>query len=275
MSIKKVCDKVRKGIEEGLYTKVRLCRLIKKGSKVDSEILITFNRPGKDHCLQRLKNIEFELNNGLEPGKYLIQATTGQTNTSLKKNFEVEVFAPIKIQSSYTVQSPSKGDENVQDYTKENSVDSMTLEDYRKTLEQMAELKAENRFLKMENDMLTRENQRLANIGPMDDAGNGNMVLDTLREFAPSVMGAVEKFLEQRDRDLTLRENSQNKVPFRKPSSKKQEPTYDDMVNYIDSLFATDDDKANEELDKIEEKDPQLYQYICTKLGLETDESEE
>lgn len=280
MSVKKICDRVRKGIDEGLYTRVRLCRPVKKGSKVEDEVLITFNRPGKDHCLQRLKNIQFELENGLIPGKYSIQATTGQTNTSLKKIFEVEVHAPIKIQSSYNVPSGQNKEENVHDYTRDNSTDSMTLEDYKKTLDVMAELKAENRFLKMENDMLTRENQKLSSMGPLDDntGSSMGMLADTLKELAPAILGTVEKFMEQRDREITLKENSYSsgKVPFKKKASKpKKEATADDVVDYIDNLFATDEDKANEELDKIEQENPDLYKYICQQLGLEEGQDEE
>jgi hypothetical protein len=271
MSIKKTCEKVKKGIDEGVYKMVRLLQRQKQGSKFVDNVIITCNKMGKEHALSRLKHIELELVNDLPPGRYIIQAYTGSTQSSMKKNFEVDKTAPIRILES-KAGSENKS-ETVHDYT-HHQEEPMTTEEYRKLIQENADLRADNRMLLFEIDSLKREINRLDS-GSLNDSGNAFApVIETLKEYAPGIIGLAEKYLDNKDREISLKERSINKVPLKKTSMPKKDPR-EEMVDYIDELLDSNPEKANEELDKLEESNLELYNYVVDELGLSEEETEE
>jgi hypothetical protein len=280
MSIKKTIEKVKKGIDEEVYKMVRLIKKEKKGNKIEDNVLIPYSKMGKQHCIARLNHIKHELENDLPPGKYIIQVCMGSTKTAMKKNFEVEVYAPIKVLHSRTQHSPSvEVDDKTEETTDNNMNGFVSIEEYKKMLQEISNLKMQLHVLMTENEMLNREISRLDSGGRGIGDGSGNTFAETafktLSDMAPGIMNVVDKFLEQRDRRLDLDERKLNKVKVNRSNVQQQQMTREELADYIDDLFDKDEARANMELDKIKQSDPDTYNWLWDELGLVDDNEPE
>jgi hypothetical protein len=101
-----------------------------------------------------------------------------------------------------------------------------------------------------------------------------------IKEGLPSLMPALDRYFDIEEKKLNLEEMKLQKNPAEKKSSgtKKVEivPGTQEQLDLIEYYFKADNEvKLNQELDKLEEVNPELYSQVLSRLGLSEEPEEE
>lgn len=273
---KNVYDKIKAGIDNEVFKVIRLVKCTSSGQ----DVIIGFSSLGKDQAYERLKYIRHKLENDLEPGEYEIQCKNGFTKGALQESFRITIEPKPTVQIIHNDEDKKEQEPKIHS---DMERDVITIEEYTKLIRELESYKAKCALLMTEIELrnqfgnVTQQQQK----GLSDNGMNsfGSSLMETIKEVAPSALQMLEKRLEQRDRELTLQENAMNnnlvKVRKNPPSQGQQIQTADDVANYLYDLYGKDQHAFNVELDKIEASNPQLYSYVCEKLGITEEEEEE
>lgn len=148
-----------------------------------------------------------------------------------------------------------------------------------------AELKAERMYLLNQIQVLQDQVKELeAELSELESKplSEGNTFTNTLTELAPSLLGSLGKFLEIQERKVALAERSPASSG---PSADKKIYTGKvirvmktgsaDHLQKIDELVLAENYEAlSIELDKVRQINPDLYQELCNKYQMTTDDAE-
>lgn len=282
MNYRSAIQKAKQGIDARVYKTLRLVKI-----DPDSEylVLIGFNKVGENfqqEAYDKLKHIELIIKQyKLEPGTYQIQCRSSHTRGGLVDSFDFII--------------PKKNlpvPEGAEDYTQqqeEMAGHEIDFDDYVKLIKENAALKALNEMLVVERDhykKLAANPVALQDAAPVEPEKTGtDRLLDALGTLAPGLMALGEKFMEQRDRTISLEEQRlQKAIVKKKPAPRmrqQQQPVAEDnqeleqLVERLSALMNEDEDAFNDELDELEQNDPEMYQAVCEAMELEEHEEEE
>jgi len=268
MSNKKSFDKVRSGIESGIY---KLIRLVK-----DGEAIISWNKNSREELVKRFEYIQHKLND-LPAGKYELEVCVSNTRQGLKESFPLVVTEKktITIQNHNIVKGETE--DKIIDVTKDQeTMNEIDFEEYKDLLKKNANLTAINEVLKLKVEYLEKQlSERPLNDAPV---GTGGKIIETISEHIPTALHIFDKFLDQRDRqmdlkdrELSLQENGLSSGGRRKVKKIKvdaQQKSKEEILSEMETLSDSNPDAFEATLDEMESKDPELYDYICEQLGL-------
>lgn len=268
MTFKKAFDKVKKGIEDGIYRTVRLVQIDTEGER---KVIVPYSKLKLPEALERMKYIQNKVNShGLTPGNYTLEAKSDFRTSGMTDSFDF-VIAPkiIHIPSDLS----DAGEKTVTPLITE-SMSEMDMEELKQLYKENADLRAEVKFYRAELERV--EGELRSKQGLSDAAPQVHPVLSAVKEFAPGILALADKYFENQDRKLTLAENAQ-KNGFKKVA-KRKEPgvwkglTYQQLLSELDNL---DDDQLEIELEEIQEKDPDLYAQVYPEFYEEEGEEQQ
>jgi hypothetical protein len=263
--------KVKRGIDEGIYKAIRLVRINENGSR---DVVVPFSRATHTNELKpRFELIRSELQRNLPAGTYLIECKTGNSATALIKTFKIIINSALP---------ESSGNET---HTKEEffnpKLENMDfdIDEYKQLLKENANLNANNQVLKLEVEFLKAQlSQKPLSDAPPVSSG----FVKALEDNAPVMLNILDKFLEQRDRNITLEEKKLDlRIGNKKIVKKKVKPkamdeeTFETILKTLEELEQSNPESFNATLDEMEKDDPELYDQVCEALGLFDDEEEE
>ena len=175
-----------------------------------------------------------------------------------------------------TMQHPSI---NIEGLTSQK--DMLTFDKARGYITQIANLTASNSFLTSENERLKKdvlEMEAELEVFESEREGLSEVVKPSgveayIKEVSPSILAFADKWLSQRDKEQTLKERELN-LKENKPTVRREikilETGSEQHLKYIKDLFnANNEDLLNRELDKLESEKPEIYEQICTELGID------
>ena len=143
---------------------------------------------------------------------------------------------------------------------------------------EVKQLKFENNLLQSQLDAMDEEEDNLSeNTNSNLNEITKSPTLSFLSETIPSLLPIVDKYFEQEERKLKLKElelqmKKAPATPIRKPIQIGSQ----NHLNIIEHYFKTNqDDKLSKELDKLEQFNFALYQEVCKKLNIEIEEEDE
>lgn len=274
---------IKDGILNGTYKRIRLVRITEN---LEREILITFNgyvRGGEESSVKRLDYIKNQLDRILLPGHYVIEcSTTPNGNSGLVDSFKI-IKSPVTI-PIINENSNNGSSENIENHT--NNQESMTdfdIEEYKDLLQQLSKAQVTIEVQKLQ---ISHLQEQLAK-APLNDQGSGSGVMKMIEEHAPVVLSIFDKFLSQRDtamslknRELTLAENGHALNGHSRNGQKKkftkmptQQKSKEEILQEMISLQETNPHSFDATMDEMENKDIELYDYICNEMGLFEDDS--
>lgn len=152
--------------------------------------------------------------------------------------------------------------------------------------QQISNLTAEVKQLKFENNLLQSQLDALEedDSDNLSQGTNSNLneitkspTLSFLSETIPSLLPIIDKYFEQEDKKLQLKELElkAKKTPLN-PIRKPIEVGTQAHLNIIEHYYTTNqDDKLSRELDKLEKFNNALYLEVCKKLNIDIEEEEE
>lgn len=272
--------KIETGIKRGVY---RTIRLICDDGK--DSIIVPFNRMNDqvqtdEHTakvLDRLKGIIFRLTEKSEVGKYIVQCRSTYNKSGICDNYKFEVVEDKPIQ----VIPIKKDNDDETEFANYTQMESIELKDYLKLVKECEEAKARCAVLQTELEMYK---SGMMNKSLSDESSVVKTTSDKLFELAenslPSIVNLFDKILAQRDKQLDLKERelSMGFSPKRKAgvnSGLEKINLFNSETKRIANLFSMNEEQANDALDVIQESNPELYNYIVKKLGIEEGDSSE
>lgn len=280
MTKQKALDKARDGLKKGIYKTVRLVK-IEEGTTIP---IISWSKVSSEEALNRLEFIKYKIDGDLEAGVYEIQCKINFNKGGITEPYRFE------IKERKTIPLSTLPKEQVEEVQTEEEPDmkQIDFDDYINTIRENAELKAQNDVLVRERDFykkLSEEKAPLALNDSPEEKSIGERVIEGLAATAPSLLALADKFLEQRDRKLTLEENQQRpKLPYREMNKRIRrrvvQPMQDEsmdrekLLEHMTFLCDNDEERFNDEMDALELSDPDTYDYIYDQLGLEDSEEE-
>lgn len=273
----KAIEQARNGLKKGIWKSVRLV-------KVDNEattIIIPWSKVSTEEALNRLDYIKHKLDNDLDSGNYQIQCKMNFTKHGITESFCFEV-KERKIVSLSTIPKDNEDSTTTTETTiMPNDID---FDEYIATIKENAELKAMNGVLERERDLYKHLYEDKTPVPLNDSPEQKTMtekILEGLAGTAPVLLALGEKWMEQRDRKLSLEEkkNTTNK-PMAQRIRKRLKPmeegeSKEQLCDRLSLLCDNDPDAFESELDLLEQSDPELYDYVYENLGLEDSEEEE
>lgn len=145
----------------------------------------------------------------------------------------------------------------------------------------ISDLKTENARLQME---LNQANLRIEELESeeelSDEAPAQNNVLSFLKDALPNFMPLADKYFETENRKLDLKEmelrtkTNGQKAP-KQVRRKEIIPASQEHLNLIEHYFKQDnEERLNQELDKLEQANPEIYRAVMERLGIGLEEEE-
>jgi hypothetical protein len=271
MLTKKVYDTIKQGLTQGVYKNVRL---IKKNENGTSEVLITWAQVGKpDESLRRFEHIILLINKKLGAGNYVIECRTGEGRYSIKDSFEVTKKEPVQIQIVGGEKKEGLKDETIDKTLEQETMQQIDWDDYVKLIKEVEALKAEKAVLILQLEMANKVPVQPLNDGPKTTL---DKVLSSLNDHIPTALSIVDKIISQRDKQLEI-ERQKLDMKQSKPTPLKNKFMTEQLVQELEGLYETDEEKFNQVLDELEQKDKKLYNTVCERLGLfeDTEDYEE
>ncbi len=270
---KNIFNSIKIGIERGVYTTVRLVQLVDD----KRTILMPYNKIGgnKEQALHRLETIKFQLEKKLEAGTYVLEARMGDTANARCDSFEYILKAPVMLQPS--TKKSSVHDEEIIDKTKEQetTMAEISMQDYIDKIEEVAKLRSDIEMLKLRIEIMSNAQQQTALSEPASTIGN--TVMKVLEDHLPTAMSIFDKFMEQRDRSLSLKDRELSLSENGNTKYKKKAVVHprDKKASDMERLMNSDEEAFNNEMDRLQDTDIEMYNYICDKLDLVDEEEEE
>jgi hypothetical protein len=263
MTKKQIFKKVREGIEKGTYKSIAL-------HNEEGEQVVQFSHPSKNKALDRLDYIIDKVENSLKPGKYILTARTAIGNTGLKDEFTIEIKTPVTLPISSGVEDKT----NEQETTMRN----IDWEDYKELLDEISQLKAKNAELEIAlkyQALLSehKQQQTLNDVSPVPKSGL-ETILSGLADAAPTISALADNYFSLQNRKLDLEEKKLSSGGYNTTRKKKIRPSKEKVLMEMELLYENDEDSFNATLDEMEQRDPELYRYICEQMGLEEGEEE-
>jgi hypothetical protein len=272
---------IKAGIADGTYKRIRLVRIKENEER---EHLTTYNgfiKGGEGQAIKRLDYIKHQLDKILPAGDYVIEATTTPTgNGGIVDSFKIKKFTttvPISSGSSSQVQ------EQVEDHTNEQEqMSNFDIDDYKDLLTEISNLKVTVEVQKLQIQTLKAELAQKALNDSTPAAGSG--IIKMVEEHAPTAMRILDEFLQQRgkslelkEREITLAENGHAKNGKKKKvmSNIKREKTREEILSEMEALYDSDEASFNATLADMEEKNPELHEFICGEMFEDGEEEEE
>ncbi len=268
---------IKQAITEGTYKRIRLVRTGENGER---EHLTTYNgfiKGGEGQAIKRLDYIKHQLDKILPSGDYVIEATTTPTgNGGIVDSFKVKklpVTIPIASGSS---SGPIEDHTNDQENMSEFDID-----EFKDLLRQISKLESIVEVQKLKIEYLEHQLKEK----PLNDSPSGlNTAIEIAKEHLPSVVGIFDEFLKQgkkrnelKDRELTLAENGHSKNGKKKKvmSNIKREKTREEILSEMEELYDSDEESFNATLADMEEKNPDLHEFICGEMFEDGEEDQE
>lgn len=274
-------NKITRNISNGTYKMVRLAR-INKGSKDD--ILVSFNKVTSKttEAIDRLNYIKSKIGD-LEPGHYQVQCRVSPSNNSIQDCFNLIIEEKKMIQ----INANGNGEHKVLDKTAEQ-VETMNIDfkDYINAVTEAAELRAINAQLVIERDMYKKllENgggvqvRQLADEAPKEKSVT-EIITSSLGDSMASLLPVAEQYFGLQQRKLDIEEKKLNLASkgnmVKKIKKRDLQAEAEDLEEELRTLCDNDPDEYNAYLDELEEEDPELYEMVCSVLGIEEEEEEE
>jgi len=268
----KVYQKIKSGLDSGIFKTLRLVNFDKDENP---EILIPYSKLETKECYSRLEMIKFKVENGeLPPGNYAIQCRSNWLKSGIVETFPLSIqerkMIPFKIPNKdETIEEPEVMISNQVDF-----------EDYVDLIKENAKLKADLQFanlqLKMQadfyKDMLKQQPQALNDSAK--EKTTGERIFESIEAIAPSLMGLAEKMLDQRDKQITLEEKKLDKVVVKKKGDMAKQKM-DNLIKRLETLYEQDPERFDAEMDDLEQRNPEAYEYACKVLEIEDEDEEE
>jgi len=134
-----------------------------------------------------------------------------------------------------------------------------TLDEWKKQEQLISELRQEIAMLKMQKQFETLKEPEPEPV---------NAVMGFAQNVLPMFMPLAEKYFAQKDRELAIKEKTAAaskpivKKVFQKfrPLPNVNDPNINNYINYFDTL---NDNQAEQELNFVQQNNPDLYQYLC------------
>lgn len=179
---------------------------------------------------------------------------------------------------------PATTQNNAQAFSS-NKNDLLTVSAALNYISEIAELKnkvfsleTENKNLKDENAVLNAELEEMEREGEGLSEKKPSDTLEYLKETAPTILNALDRYFELQDKRLSLEEKKINTKQQQTQQTIKRtikiETGSPQHLNLIRSLYNKGaEDKLNIELDKLESANNELYLQICNELNLIEDEN--
>jgi hypothetical protein len=263
---KSIQDAIFKGIEKGIYKSVALVKVNEKGERI---FLLTHSKNPKE----RFEHIKIQLEKKLGPGVYSIECNTGNYRSSFKDCFEVIIKEPVLI----SLNNQNKDSEIIDETQNQETMNEINFEDYINLIKDKERLTAQNALLLTQLEIEQKKN---GNVSLNDSSGGtiGEKVINSLSENIPMVLSIFDKWMAQRDKDLELRERALNDKTGNKMIQKKINGNHfskENLISHLEDLYLNNPEEFEKSLDKIQQTDPDLYNYCLQSLGLEETEEEE
>lgn len=265
-----VFNSIKAGIDKGIYTTVRLVKM--DGSERSVLLPYTKNGGTKEAVLSRMEQIRHQLEKKLDPGEYVIEARMGNTPNSLFDKFPFTVKAPVML----TVQEKKNNTDEVIDKTNEQeTMNDISMEDYIDLVRENEKLKADVKFLQLRLELM--DNEYKSKPPALAENGVGGTIMKVLEDNLPTAINIFDKYMQQRDRSMDLKEKELNLADSGqvKSSKKKVVNGKERQLIVMQKLYEQDEDSFNKKMDELEQSDPETYDYICVKMDLVNEEGEE
>jgi hypothetical protein len=270
---KKMIANVRKGLENEIYKSVRL---VKSHVPEEERILIPYSKitdPSKAKA--RIDHIVYQIENVLGPGEYIIECRTGNNPGSM-----VDAF-PIKIRERPVYTPPQAGEstavqERIEDKTfEQEDMANFDFEDYVRLIK-------ENEMLKAKVSLLMTQLELEQTKPQLNDAvpSIGEKAFQALADNVPTILTIFDKYFQQRDRHMDIEEKKLNgrngfKKKVRTNVVEEVEPSREQKLEFMEELEESDPVAFDATMDEMQEKDPELYAYICKEMDLVDEDEEE
>jgi hypothetical protein len=277
MLSKETYNTIRERLKSGVYRSI--C-LVRKVSADDDEIICSHNRikgtENADKPLAKLDYFKMKLNRELPSGDYEIQAKASVSHNAVDK-FPVHVAEkkqPVQPENNNGVS------EHLSDYElNEDSEEFMDIEEYKKMAQENIKLLGQVTILTIERDWYKKqlEMKELAtDKGLSDKSSASNIFSDLAKETIPGVVNLLDNYISMRKDEFKNRAESRNG----KVKVKKQVPTggtvnLNQLCVYYFNLLNTDEERANNELDALEQQNPDVYAQVFERLWPEGEEEQE
>jgi hypothetical protein len=264
-----VYNSIKKGFNDGVYNSISLIKVNKEGQR---ETIIPHNK-GKINGVARLDHIKHSIDRNLGAGSYVIECRTGPTSQSVHDRFNVEIKEPVLI----PVKTDQGLQENIIDATnQQETMQNIELEDYLKLVRENADLKAQIKVLEMKDELYKELIQPFKNQGLNDGPQSiSDRIFNSLSDQLPSIINIAEQFFNQRNKQIELKEKELNFKQGIKNKTTMPSNNPDQVVKRLEHLYYNDPIQFDNELDEMQNKDPELYSYVCEKLQLIEDEGGE
>lgn len=261
-------NQVRKGIQEGLFKAIRLVRI---NANEEREVLVPYSRAAyPSEANARFEFIKAELKS-LPAGTYVIEAKTGNLNSSLTKSFKIIIHASLP--SGGTHETHSK--EEYLNPETESMSDYFDIDEYKELIKRNAQLEANEKVLLLEINLLKTQ---LAEKGLSEAAPAQGTLMKALEENMPVIGSIFDNYFKLQDKRMDL-ENRKMDLADSIPTKRKKKIRPDQsralILDKMRDLQANDPDSFEATLDDMDEDDPELYDYVCQQLGIEFEDEEE
>jgi len=141
----------------------------------------------------------------------------------------------------------------------------------------ISELTSEVNRLKLElnnaNTLLEEYEEEEESRGLSDTSTTGSL-MEYLKEIVPSILPMADRYFDIEEKKLNVRQQA-----TKRPTPQNIKPIITGSFQHlalIEQYYnAGHDEKFNNELDKLEEFNTDLYKQVCAKFGIEIDETEE
>ena len=266
---KKEWDLVKNNIETEVYKIIRLCEL--RNGKY--EVIIPFNKSNLIALKERYNYIYNTVHKKLPKGTYQLQCRLSPTNQAIQDNYEIIINGTelTEIIQDKTSTQINENDMNI------------SFEEHITLIKENANLKAMNSLLETERDFYkTHYNNNLL-AKPLGDPttvavkSTGEIIAGVLSDVAPALFGLSEKYMQLMEKKI---DSENNNNTFSRPQIKKKMPQQKQVDNeaidkareldYIESNNG--EDAMNEELDRLESENVDLYIRVCKILGIELED---
>jgi hypothetical protein len=134
-------------------------------------------------------------------------------------------------------------------------------------LEQIKQLQEMNEELEQEIDKLESEASQLSETPK-------STIVDTLKEYAPSIFAYLDKSLQIKEQELSQNKTAPAPVPTQPPAPRKITPGSDEHLRIIELLLNKEDYiNLGKQLEKVKAMNEELYYMLLEKYNLTFDEN--
>jgi len=128
--------------------------------------------------------------------------------------------------------------------------------------------------LEFENAQLADQlDDAIAELSNLQETQKPNDTVSFLKETLPSLLPAIDRYFDLEEKKLSIAQGQPTKTQTRQTQGRKPAvftPGSPNHLVFIEYLYRQNkEDKLNYELDRLEEANPDLYNTVCEKLGIE------